>query len=161
MAEQSVIEKILALQAMADSTPFGPEREAFSAAAQKIASANMITLEMAQRRASTTNRTEQPTRKHIVMGRKGIKGLYRSVNLFIGVAKANDVQVGIAFDSTYVVAYGFPSDIEVTELLFTHLVIQMHEASQDYLDKGEYKSDTYYNEKEGRYKRVDGRVART
>lgn len=156
-----------------------PKHEAENAwaLAQRIGTSHSISLEVARQHQADKEKRETPIQKHITLGRGGKKGLKHYVNLFTDIGRQNDVKCNIAHNSTYVIAFGFPSDIEVAELLYASLVIQMVEASDKYLSSGAYKADTveapvyetYYDSWEGRNRRriisykqkpVDGRVAR-
>jgi hypothetical protein len=61
----------------------------------------------------------------------------------VAIAHNNFSIVDVASDSTYVVAYGMPQDLDATQTLFASLSVQMATSAQRYLEKDEWKSDTY------------------
>lgn len=166
--------KIAALLRQAESTNIEEEAKAFNEKAQRLASLHSINLAMAANFIPAHERKESPTHKSITWGgeyhRK--RGNDQLVSLFTAIAGANDVRCNIYQDSSGVIAFGFPSDIEMVEMLFASLMIQMSEQVTAYLKKGEYKSELVYREKKvynkswggydivpGRYQ-MDGREAR-
>ena len=82
------------------------------------------------------------------------------------IGHANDVRFTIAYNSTYVTAYGFPSDIDVTEALYNSLSVQMVDSAERYLKTKAYRNDTIEYETYGQWgpewseKPMDGRTAR-
>ena len=76
------------------------------------------------------------------------------VELFLEIGRANDVKCDIARDSSRVFAYGFDTDIDAVQALYSSLVVQMVRASDEYI-----KSKRYAQEKVWRWVRVgaDGR----
>jgi hypothetical protein len=145
----TTLEKIAALLRQAESTTNEAEREAFMTGAQRLASLSAIDLEVARRHVPAHERRELPEQRIIRMGESRTNGLAAYVNLFHGVAQANDVKINIAQNSTYVVAFGFPSDIEVCEALFTSLLVQMVEATNAYIKSGAFKTETTYRSRNG------------
>jgi hypothetical protein len=45
--------------------------------------------------------------------------------VFIAIAQANDVEVDVAHNSTYVIAYGMPDDIDLVEALWLNVAPRM------------------------------------
>lgn len=178
MSDDKYLSKIAGLLRQAESTKNDDEAAAYMAAAQRLATATSISLEVARQHQANKEKRESPIQKRITIGTDGKKGLKYYVRLFTTIANQNDVTCNMAHNSTYVVAFGFPSDIHVTELLYASLVTQMVEASDRYLRSGDYKRETMkvetyeseYDYWKGRNVRVfagykekpvDGRVARS
>ena len=59
--------------------------------------------------------------------------------LYLVVAEANDVMVNVANDSTFVLGFGYPADLEVVEQLWASLATQMASAAARRLRAGEHK----------------------
>lgn len=177
MSDEKYLSKLAALLRQAESTNNSHEAESYMAKAQALATSTQISLEVARQYQANKEKRETPTQKTITIGTSGKKGLKYYVRLFLAIAAQNDVRCNVAHNSSYVVAFGFPSDIEMTELLYASLVYQMIEASDKFIRSGEYKKEqmeveiyeTEYDYWEGRNRRVyagttvkpvDGRVAR-
>lgn len=141
MTDDKYLSKIAKLLRQAESTTNEAEAEAFMQAAQRLATATAISLEVARQHQADTERRQTPIQKQIVIGKSGKHGLKHYVSLFLAIAGQNDVTCNIAHNSTYVIAFGFPSDIEVVETLYASLVVQMVQASDKYLRSGKYKAE--------------------
>ncbi len=139
-----IIEKITALLNKAERTDNEHEREAFFQKAQELATKHQIDIEEA--RAAGGPVTSEMTKKVIQMGKRRQFGLYTYVQLFHRIAVANDVTIAVSTDSTYVVAYGYDTDIEVVETLFTSLLLQMTHACATFIATGEYKNEKVWRE---------------
>lgn len=139
----STITKISALLAMAERTTNQHEAEAFLAKAQQLATLASVDLAMARAATDKREARQQPITKTIQIGELRARANRHLISLFIGLAHANDCKVDIAHNSTYVIAYGMPSDIEVTEVLFNSLATQMVAMGTSWLRQGEWKGDTY------------------
>lgn len=160
--------KIGALLMKAESTDSEHERDALMSKAQELATLAAIDLEVARNKQKDKHKREQVTSKHISLfgwdDRSRTKPFF--VQLMVSIGHANDVRFTIAHNSTYVNAYGFPSDIEVTEALYNSLSVQMVDAAERYLKTKAYRKDTIEYETYGRWgteyesKPMDGRTAR-
>jgi hypothetical protein len=126
-------------QAENASTP--EEAEAFMQKAQALASETSIDLAIARQHTAKREQREQPTHKLITIGEKKRQGNAFFMDLFRYIATVNDVKVNLAHDNTYVVAFGFPSDIEVVEVLYASLLFQMVESANTWLKTGAYKEE--------------------
>ncbi|MCW2497064.1 DUF2786 domain-containing protein [Jatrophihabitans sp.] len=140
--DEKYLTKIAALLRQAESTDNAHEAEAFMAAAQRLATATSIDLAVARAHTAKAERRTAPVAKRIEIGEAGKRGLRTYVQLFLAVGLTNDLKCDIARNSTYVIAYGFPSDIDVSEALYASLVIQMVRASDLYLRSGAYRDET-------------------
>ena len=74
------------------------------------------------------------------MGARGKRGNRHRVLLYSVVARANDVLVNVAHDSTYVLGFGHRADLEVVERLWASLAVQMTTAAQRRMDRGEHRA---------------------
>jgi pyruvate/2-oxoglutarate dehydrogenase complex dihydrolipoamide acyltransferase (E2) component len=150
----TMLEKIRKILAQAEGTDNEHEADAFLKKAQKLAHQHAIDLEKV--RQSSTGQRTLPERRIVHIGERGKQGNALLVSLVWAIGKANDVTVEAASNSTYAVLYGFPSDIEVVETIYTHLSLQMVQAATDYLKTGVYKNEFNQNT----WKPIDGRTAR-
>lgn len=141
-----MITKIGNLLRQAEGTDNLAEAEAFTEAAQRLATAHAVDLELARTAAGQRDRRPQPVIKQVHMGTKGTKGLRTYVALFLAIARANDVRCDIASNSTYVVAYGDDTDIEWVQTLYAALLLQMVRACEAYLAAGEWRGQTVLRE---------------
>ncbi|WP_132992211.1 DUF2786 domain-containing protein [Gordonia zhaorongruii] len=142
MRDDRLLTRIAGLLRQAEGTDNEHEAEAFMAAAQRLATAASIDLALARSHDGAQRRSVAPITRQIRMGDAGKRGLRTYVQLFVQIARANDVTCDVASNSTFVIAYGFESDIDTCETLYTSLVIQMVAASDAYLKSGAYKGDT-------------------
>lgn len=139
----NITEKIAKILNQAENAGTEAEAAVFLAKAQELATIHSIDLARARHATKAKERTT-PITKTITLGVRGTRGLNTLVNLFTGIARANDVKVNIAHNSTYVVAFGFAEDIEVSEALFASLNVQMAQAAVEWKKTGEWKQDTTY-----------------
>ncbi|MEV6277172.1 DUF2786 domain-containing protein [Nocardia sp. NPDC051832] len=137
-----MLTRIGGLLRQAESTDNEHEAEAFLAAAQRLATRSSIDLAVARAHVHGRERRPTPVQRAIPIGEAGKKGLRTYVQLFVAIAHANDVRCDVARTSTQVYAYGFDSDIDTCEALYTSLLIQMVRASDHYIKSGAYKTAT-------------------
>ncbi|MGB3304226.1 DUF2786 domain-containing protein [Gordonia sp. (in: high G+C Gram-positive bacteria)] len=142
MRDDKLLTRIGGLLRQAEGTDNEHEAEAFMAAAQRLATAASIDLALARAHDPKAMRTAVPVTRQIAIGQAGKRGLKTYVQLFVQIAAANDITCDVASNSTFVIAYGFESDIDTCEALYTSLVIQMVAASDAYLKSGAYKGQT-------------------
>lgn len=142
MSSDKMLTRIGGLLRQAESTDNAHEAEAFMEAAQRLATATSIDLAVARSHSASRERRATPVQRVIHIGEAGKRGLKTFVQLFVAIAHANDVQCDVARSSTQVFAYGFDSDIETTETLYSSLLIQMVRASDRYIKSGGYRSET-------------------
>ena len=157
---EKLLDRVGALLAKAESTDSAHEAEALVAKAQQLATLHSVDLAVARQRTQRRNRREQVTQRKIPIGRRGEMGLRHRVLLFVAVAHVNDLTVDVARDSTYVIAFGFPSDLDVTQALYASLSTQMTAAVTAAIKRGEHKEDCYWSEAAGGW-RSDARVYRS
>ena len=125
MRDDKLLTKIAALLRQAEGTDNPHEAETFMQAAQRLATAASIDLAVARSHDPAGRKSTVPVSRQIAIGEKGKRGLRTYVQLFVAIARANDVTVDVAGNSTFVLAYGFADDIDTCETLYTSLVVQM------------------------------------
>ena len=126
----------------AEATDNPHEAQTFTEAAQRLATAAAIDLEVARAAAGRRDKAAAPVSRMIHIGDKGKRGLRTYVQLFVAIGRANDLTIDVAHNSTYVIAYGFPTDIDVTEVLYGSLVVQMVSAADVWLAEGTWRNTT-------------------
>ena len=143
----STVDRISALLAKAERTDNPHEADAYLVKAQQLATAASIDLALARHRHRQREREREqaggPIMRTVTIGEKGKRANPHLIALFVVVAHANDAQVDVATNSTYVVAYGLPSDLDVVDALFASLSVQMVEQAQTWLATGEWRETTY------------------
>ena len=167
----TMLDRISLLLKHAEGTSNEAEAAAFVEKAQKLAAANAIDLAVARSHQAAKDRVTVPIQRQIsINGPRN--SLARYIELFSAIAGHNDVVINIAHNNSYVIAFGFPSDIDVVEALYTSLLVQMAASAEAWLKTGEYKQEIVRtlvkrrNTVWGGYdydyvtKPVDGRVAR-
>lgn len=166
------IDRIAALLAQAEGTSNEAEAEAYLAKAQKLASLAAVDLEVARQRQKNKITREQPVSRRVdIATRVGSSSRVQNnaaemCQLFMNIGHVNDLQFDVSHRSLYVVAYGFPSDIDVTEALYTSLLMQMTTGAAQAIKAGDHKSDTderVWDERRGRVRalRPDARRFKT
>lgn len=131
--------RIGGLLRQAESTDNPHEAQAFMEAAQRLATATAVDLAVARAHTASRERRATPVQRAISIGEPGRKGLRTYVQLFVAIAAANDAQCDVAHNSTQVYAYGFESDLDACEALYSSLLLQMVRASDAYLRSGAHR----------------------
>lgn len=139
MTDDKMLVRIAALLRQAEGTDNVHEAEAFTAAAQRLATATSIDLAVARAHAGNRTPAQSPIQRTITIGAAGSKGLRTYVQLFVVIAAANDVRCDVASNSTFVYAYGFAEDIDTSHALYASLVVQMVRASDSYIASGAHR----------------------
>ncbi|QUR65942.1 DUF2786 domain-containing protein [Mycobacterium spongiae] len=139
MTDDKMLARIGALLRQAEGTDNPHEADAFLGAAQRLATAASIDLAVARSHAVSRSPAQVPTQRTITIGTAGARGLRTYVQLFVGIAAANDVRCDVATNSTFVYAYGFAEDIDASHALYASLVVQMVRASDAYLASGVHR----------------------
>lgn len=137
--DDKMLARIAALLRQAEGTDNPHEADAFMAAAQRLATATSIDLAVARAHSATRTAATTPVQRTITIGEPGTRGLRTYVQLFVGIAAANDVRCDVASNSTYVYAYGFAEDIDATHALYASLVVQMVRAADAYIATGAHR----------------------
>lgn len=139
MTDDRMLARIAALLRQAEGTDNPHEAEAFMTAAQRLATATSIDLAVARAHSATRTAAQVPTQRTITIGDPGSRGLRTYVQLFAGIAAANDVRCDVASNSTLVYAYGFAEDIDASHALYASLIVQMVRACDAYLATGAHR----------------------
>lgn len=142
MRDDRLLTRIAGLLRQAEGTDNQHEAEAFLAAAQRLATASSIDLAVARDHDPALRGRSAPVTRQVSIGDAGKRGLRTYVQLFVQIGRANDLTCDVASNSTYVIAYGFESDLDTVEALYASLVVQMVGASDAYLKSGAYKNET-------------------
>lgn len=117
------VSKVLA-QAENASTP--EEAATYMAKAQELAAANSIDLALARHHQAKKERVQVPEERRIQVNpytRKTNRKHFMELAMYI--ATVNDIEYLIGGKEYTLHAVGFPSDLDVTEALYTHLSVQM------------------------------------
>ncbi|MCH9830416.1 MAG: DUF2786 domain-containing protein [Actinomycetia bacterium] len=140
------LERIAALLAKAERTDNEAEAHAYLTKAQMLAT--LASIDLASARSHTkSSETLTPVSRTVTIGVKGKRANTHLVNLFVTVAHSNSAQVDVARDSTYVISYGMPGDLDSIETLFSSLAVQMTSHGNTYIKSGVWRGE-----------RFDGRV---
>lgn len=161
-ATSSVTEKVAKLLAQAEKAGTEAEAQTFMDKAQQLATLHSIDLAKARHITIAKQRTT-PVQRTITIGVRGTKGLNTLVTLINGIARANDVILNVAHNSTAVYAFGFAEDIDITEALFASLSVQMASAAAAWKREGTWRNDEVYRRDRygwGEYKPVTWLTAR-
>lgn len=138
---EKILNTVARLLAKAESTDSEAEAEALVSKAQSLATTHAIDIAVARQHTQQKQRREQPIQRRITVAERGSHGRHHFVDLFLKIARNNDVQCNIAHNKTYVIAFGFPSDVEVCEALFASLAVQMVDTAARAIKAGEHKRE--------------------
>jgi hypothetical protein len=159
-----ILERIGKLLVQAERTNNEAEQDVFFKTAPELAPNYSVELEVARQAVTNKELRESPVNKRIMIGEKGkpLNAVFCMLAMEIGLAQG--LRFNIAHNSTYVIAFGFPSDIRVTEAMYAHLSHQMVQSCEEYLAKGEWRGEmnTVFNRRTYMYetKPVRKNVAR-
>jgi hypothetical protein len=140
-----MLELVAKLLNQAENAANEAEAAAFMERAQTIATTHSIDLARARHITIDKQRTV-PVQRSIHIGDKGTKGLRTHTDLYLGIARANDIRCTIAHDATRVYAYGFAEDIDVSEALFASLLTQMVTESERFKKVGAWREEKVWRE---------------
>lgn len=155
----SHLDRIAALLTKAERSDNTHEAEAYLAKAQALATQASVDLAVARALTARREAREQPTSVTLTIGERGKRANTHLVSLFVVVGQCNSLQIDIAHNSTYVIAYGMPSDIALVEALFGSLATQMTASATSWLALEEWREDTYIS-REGWRKQHTTQTAR-
>ena len=157
---EKLLDRVGALLAKAESTDSSHEAEALVAKAQELATIHSVDLAMARQRTQRRHRREQPEQRKQVIGKRGQTGLRHRVALFVAIGHVNDLVIDVARDATYVLSFGFPSDLDVVETLYGSLATQMTAAANAAIKRGDHREHPYWSDAAMGW-RTDARVYRS
>ena len=135
-----ITRRISALLDKADRTDNPFEAEAYVMKAQALATMASIDIAAARVRAPERN---EPITRTVVIGEKGKRANQHLIALFVVVAHANSAHVDVAADSTYVLGYGMPGDLDMVEALYATISVQMVSSAAGYIAAGAWRQETY------------------
>jgi hypothetical protein len=138
---ERTLSKIAALLRKAERTDNEHESDAYLQAAQRLATAASVDLAVARAHTAEKERRATPTQREVMIGESGKRGLRTYVELFLAIARANDIRCDIARDSTRVFAYGFEPDLDATHALYASLVVQMVRSSDEFIRTRQYAQE--------------------
>lgn len=138
-----VLERIGALLAKAENTDNEAEADAYLAKAQEIAVRFSVDLAVARARTQSRHAPTRPTSRTLTIGERGRRANPHLVTLYVAIGHANGLQVDVAHNSTYVIGFGLPVDLDVTEAMYISLATTMVNTANTWLATGEWKGETY------------------
>jgi hypothetical protein len=139
---ERVLDKIGKLLAQAEGTDNEHEADAFVTRAQELATTYAVDLELARARQAARRLKAADDvfeQRRLGIGERGKRGNRQLVVLYLVVAQTNDVLVNVANDSTFVLGFGYPADLDVVEQLWASLATQMASAAARRLRAGEHR----------------------
>ena len=137
------LDRIAALLAKAERTDNEAEADAYLMKAQQLATLASVDLAMARARIARREARQQPESRTTTIGEKGRRANPHLISLFVSIGHANDAKVDVAANSTYVIAYGMPADLDVVATMFGSLAVHMVHASQGYVTGGTWRGESY------------------
>jgi hypothetical protein len=139
----ATLDRISALLAKAERTDNEAEADAYLMKAQQLATLASVDLAVARARTARREGRRQPEARTTTIGEKGKRANPHLISLFVAIAHANDAKVDVAANSTYVIGYGMPADLDVVEMMFASLAVHMVHSSQAYLTGGQWRIESY------------------
>ena len=142
-AMSATLDRISALLAKAERTDNEAEADAYLMKAQQLATLASVDLAVARARIARREARQQPESRTTTIGEKARRANPHLISLFVAIAHANDAQVDVASNSTYVIGYGMPADLDVVETIFASLAVHMVHSSQSYVTERTWVGETY------------------
>ena len=139
----ATLDRIAALLAKAERTDNEVEADAYLMKAQELATLASVDLAVARARIAKREARQQPESRTLTIGEKGRRANPHLIALYIAVAHANGSHVDIAANSTYVIGYGMPADLDVVETMFGALAVHMVHAGQVFVAARSWQGETY------------------
>lgn len=135
-----MLERIAKLLNQAENAGTEAEAAVFMDKAQRLARVHSIDLAKARHATKAKERTV-PVQRTVHIGEAGTKGLRTLVDLYIGIADANDLKLTIAGNATKVYVVGFAEDIDISEALFASLQVQQARAADGFRKDGSWREE--------------------
>jgi Protein of unknown function (DUF2786) len=139
----ATLDRISALLAKAERTDNEAEAEAYLMKAQHLATLASVDLAVARARIARREARQQPESRTTSIGEKGRRANPHLISLFVAIAHANDAHVDVAANSTYVIGYGMPADLDVVETIFASLAVHMVHSGQAFVTGRSWTGETY------------------
>jgi hypothetical protein len=121
--EESILRKVRALLAKAESTDFEHEADALTAKAQELMARH--TIDEAVARGSRSGPREKPVARRVAVDDPYARA---KSTLLAGIASANSVRVVWDDEQALMTLVGFQSDVDGVDVLFTSLLMQASRA---------------------------------
>jgi hypothetical protein len=141
----TTLERIAKLLNQAENAGTEAEAATFMAKAQSMATMYSVDLAKARHATKAKERTV-PEQRSMHIGKAGSRGLRTLVDLYLGIARANDIKCTIAHNATYVYGVGFAEDLDIAEALYASLVTQQAKAADDFKRNGDWREEKIWVE---------------
>ena len=135
------IDTVAALLTKAQRTDNEAEADAYLSKAQQLATLHAIDLATAAAKAANKGKRAVPVQRQISVGEPRKRVNKPLISLFSAIASSNDVMIDIAHNSTYVIAYGLPDDIETVENIWLACAPRMVEDATRWVRGGAWRGD--------------------
>lgn len=145
-----MIERIAKLLNKAENAGTPQEAHIYFEKAQNLATAHSISLAKA-RLISTASTPAAPINRTIRIGEPRRHANRHLVRLFAVVGAINGLQVDVARNSTYVIAYGFEDDLDTAEVLWGRIATQMIRFGEQFLATEAWRGDQRIVRRRGRH----------
>lgn len=136
----TTLERIAKLLNQAENAGTEAEAATFMAKAQSMATMYSVDLAKARHATKAKERTV-PEQRTMYIGKSGSRGLRTLVDLYLGIARANDIKCTIAHNATNVYGVGFAEDLDIAEALYASLVTQQAKAADDFKRNGDWREE--------------------
>jgi hypothetical protein len=156
-----MLDKIAKLLKQAERAGTEEEAMVFTEKAQKLAATYSIDLAMARAHTAKEEKRQVPVVQHVTIGERGKRYNKQLIVLMSAIVSAYPVKMDVAHNSTYVILYGFETDIELVKALYASLAVQMMDSGRRYLASGDYRGEQVWSESKWRMVPVHGTTART
>lgn len=133
------LDRLSKLLKLAENASTEDESSTYMAKAQQLATQYEIDLAIARAHTKKKEQREVPVQEIFNLGKARERGLSNQVDLISSLCEANNVRLNIAMNSTYVILFGFPSQIETVTALFGSLLVQMKAAGEAFYKGGTWK----------------------
>lgn len=137
---KNMVDRISKLLNQAERAEEGsPERETFMEKALGLSQAYSIDLAVARAATVKKERVEVPEKRSFKVGQDRMTPSKNAhfVDLMISICDANDIEVTISGNNTYVFGVGMPSDLDMAERFFALLAPQMIQEADAGLKRGD------------------------
>lgn len=136
-----MIDKVAKLMSHAEGASTPEEKMAFIEKAEALASEHAINLAMLRKRqADDKGDRDRPTESKMYSLRMLPSATYRKLTVTLGtcIIMAHGGASAIYGGGDYMIFYGFPEDIELTELMLTRITPMMFEAADEHVTSVEF-----------------------